>query len=91
MTGKIAFIAANSRQKSHIEHLFEEQVSDGKVVVALPEVSDLVEETKKLIDTSDIRAIIARGGTYADLTNADISVPVLSAAYWRHRCFNGAE
>ncbi len=77
MTGKIVFIAANTRQKSHVEHLFEEQVSDGKVVVALPEVSDLVAETKKLIERSDIRAIIARGGTYADLASANLPIPVL--------------
>ena len=48
MSGKIAFIAANSRQRAHIEHLFEEQVSDGRIIVAQPEVSDLVEEVKNL-------------------------------------------
>lgn len=77
MSGKIAFIAANSRQRAHIEHLFEEQVSDGRIIVAQPEVSNLVEEVKNLISRAEIRAIIARGGTYADLAQAKLPVPVL--------------
>ncbi|MCI6017654.1 MAG: IS200/IS605 family transposase [Clostridiales bacterium] len=72
----VAFIVANDVLKKHVEMIMHEQVQSGDAVVVKADVNNIEQTGRALVD-SGIGAIVARGGTYADLKRDIKSVPVI--------------
>lgn len=73
---KIAFLEANINIVERTEGLLAEQIKTGEVVVYQVGVRTIEKEARELVKEG-VQAIIARGGTYQDLAEVDLGIPVI--------------
>lgn len=73
---KIAFLEANNLIFERTKELFKEKIEEGAVLVCQVGVKTLVQEAEKLVEQG-ADAIIARGGTYQDLSCTNLGIPVI--------------
>lgn len=73
---KIAFLEANSSIVERTERLFRQQIEAGEVVVCQIGVKTLEQGARKLVEQG-VGAIIARGGTYQELSSINVGIPVV--------------
>ena len=73
---KIAFLEANINIVERTESLLAEQIKTGEVIVHQVGVRTIEKEARELVKAG-VQAIIARGGTYQDLAEVDLGIPVI--------------
>lgn len=74
---KISFLENNKNLEDRTRALFLEQIEKGEVLVRSVGIKTIEKEAKEMIDAG-VNAIIARGGTYNDLSKLGLNVPIIN-------------
>jgi len=80
MKATIGFIAPNKRISDSAYRVLKDEILEKKLIVSLLKDGDIVKQAEALIKKG-AEAIIARGGTYREIVNSKLSVPVVQLLY----------
>lgn len=73
---KVAFLEANKKIVDRTEALFIDEIKKERIIVRNISIKTIEEEARKLIQDG-VHAIIARGGTYQDLSILNLNIPIV--------------
>ena len=80
MKAMIGFIAPNKRISDSAYRVLKDEILSKKLIVSLLKEGDIVKQAESLINKG-ADAIIARGGTYYEILNSNLSIPVVQLTY----------
>lgn len=80
MKATIGFIAPNKKINDIACRVLKDEILQKKLIVNLLKEENIVQQAEYLVEKG-AEAIMARGGTYSDLINSNISVPVVQLTY----------
>lgn len=80
MKAVIGLIAPNKRISDNAYRVLKDEILNKNLIVSLLNEGSILQQAEALMEKG-AEAIIARGGTYYDLINGNISVPVVQLTY----------
>jgi propionate catabolism operon transcriptional regulator len=80
MKAVIGFIAPNKRISDSADRVLKDEILAKKLIVSLLKEDDIVKQAEALVKKG-AEAIIARGGTYKQIADSKLSVPVVQLLY----------
>lgn len=87
MKSTIGLLAPNNRIRDNTYRALKEEIVNGRLIVNLLEDDDIVKQAEALI-AEGAEAIIARGGTYKDIIDSKLAIPIIELNYYAEDILN---